>query len=143
MAYQVLGIAIIAIIFVIYRSINATDAPKIKGIPEIPGVPLFGNLLQLGVDHARVAQKWATKYGPVFQARLGNRVCISQLQTVPWLMLVHRIAHPLCEFLRIGEALLDHPPVISHLSAYLSHISLGSILIPGIHNWHLTLGRIL
>lgn len=87
MAYQVLGIAIIAIIFALYRSLNATDAPKIKGIPEIPGVPLFGNLLQLGVDHARVAQKWATKYGPVFQARLGNRVRISQLQNITWLIL--------------------------------------------------------
>lgn len=143
MAYQVLGIAIIAIVFVLYRSLNATDAPKIKGIPEIPGVPLFGNLLQLGVDHARVAQKWATKYGPVFQARLGNRVRISQLQSIAWLTLVHRIAHSLCEFLRDGEAFLDHPPVVSHLSAYLSHISLGSILISGIYDWYLTLGWIL
>ena len=74
MAYQILGIAIIAAVFVVLKILNATDTPKIKGIPEIPGVPLFGNLLQLGVDHARVAKEWASKYGPVFQARLGNRV---------------------------------------------------------------------
>lgn len=75
MAYQILGIAIIAAVFVVLKILNATDTPKVKGIPEIPGIPLFGNLLQLGVDHARVAKKWASKYGPVFQARLGNRVC--------------------------------------------------------------------
>lgn len=54
-----------------------TDIPKIENLPEIPGVPLFGNLLQLGTDHARVAQKWAKQYGPVFQTRLGNKVCTS------------------------------------------------------------------
>lgn len=75
MAYQVLGIAVLAVVFVVLKALSATDTPKIKGVPEIPGVPIFGNLLQLGVDHARVARKWASKYGPVFQARLGNRVC--------------------------------------------------------------------
>lgn len=75
MAYQILGIAIIAAIVVVLKVLSATDTPKIKGVPEIPGTPIFGNLLQLGVDHARVAKKWALKYGPVFQARLGNRVC--------------------------------------------------------------------
>ena len=75
MAYQVLGVAIIAIVFVILKVLSATDTPKVKGIPEIPGIPIFGNLLQLGVDHARVAKNWASKYGPVFQVRLGNRVC--------------------------------------------------------------------
>lgn len=56
------------------RFLNSTDQPKIKGLPEIPGVPLFGNLLQLGSDHARVTGAWAKKYNwPVFQTRLGNR----------------------------------------------------------------------
>ena len=77
MSSQVLGIAILAILYALYRFLNSTETPKIKGTPEIPGVPLFGNLLQLGVDHARVAQKWAKKYGPVFQARLGNKVCVN------------------------------------------------------------------
>jgi phenylacetate 2-hydroxylase len=56
------------------RYLNRTDTPKIKNLPEIPGVPLFGNLLQLGQDHARVTGEWAKKHGwPVFQTRLGNR----------------------------------------------------------------------
>ena len=71
---MLLGIAVIAAVYFLVKFLNATDTPKIKGLPEIPGVPIFGNLIQLGTDHARVAQKWAAKYGPVFQTRLGNRV---------------------------------------------------------------------
>ncbi|KAG9768041.1 putative cytochrome P450, partial [Aureobasidium melanogenum] len=60
--------------YFLIKYLNSTDQPKIKGLPEIPGVPLFGNLLQLGQDHARVTAKWAKEYGwPVFQTRLGNR----------------------------------------------------------------------
>lgn len=55
------------------RYLNHTDTPKIKNLPEIPGLPLFGNLLQLGSDHARIAGSWVKKHGPVFQVRLGNR----------------------------------------------------------------------
>jgi phenylacetate 2-hydroxylase len=74
MSYQLLGFAVLAAIYALIKFLNATDVPKIKGLPEIPGVPIFGNLIQLGTDHARVAAKWAAKYGPVFQTRLGNRV---------------------------------------------------------------------
>lgn len=75
MTYQTIGIAVIAVIFFAIRYLNRTDVPKIKGIPEIPGVPIFGNLLQLGEEHAKNAAKWVQHYGPVFQVRLGNRVC--------------------------------------------------------------------
>lgn len=54
---------------------NQTDIPRIKGIPEIPGAPFFGNLLQLGQEHALNTLKLSKNYGPVFQARLGNKVC--------------------------------------------------------------------
>lgn len=73
-SYEVIGIALVAAVYFLVKFLNGTDTPKIKGLPEIPGVPIFGNLVQLGTDHARVAQKWAAKYGPVFQTRLGNRV---------------------------------------------------------------------
>ena len=66
--------AVITIVYFIIRYLNRTDVPKIKGIPEIPGIPLFGNLLQLGDQHATVAGNWAKKYGPVFQVRMGNKV---------------------------------------------------------------------
>lgn len=65
----------LAIIYFLIRFLNRTDTPKIKDLPEIPGVPLFGNLLQFGSSHAKVAGGLAKKYGAVFQVRLGNRVC--------------------------------------------------------------------
>jgi len=74
MSYQTTGIALIAVIFFLIRYLNRTDTPKVKNLPEIPGIPLFGNLLQFGSSHAKVAGQLAKKYGPVFQVRLGNRV---------------------------------------------------------------------
>jgi phenylacetate 2-hydroxylase len=74
MAYQVASLLLVAVIYTIIKYVNNTDTPKIKNIPEIPGVPLFGNLLQFGNSHAKVAGELAKKYGAVFQVRLGNRV---------------------------------------------------------------------
>ena len=74
MDFQITGLALFAILFFVIRYLNRTDIPKIKGLPEIPGVPIFGNLLQLGDSHARKAAGWVQRYGPVFQVRLGNKV---------------------------------------------------------------------
>ncbi|KAI1842810.1 hypothetical protein JX265_002653 [Neoarthrinium moseri] len=82
MSYQLIGAALVVAIFLLIKILNSTDVPKIVGIPEIPGVPIFGNLIQLGTDHARVAGRWAKKYGPVFQTRLGNRGFT--IGTSPW-----------------------------------------------------------
>lgn len=84
MTLQTLGIAAIAVVFLIIRYLNRTDVPKIKGLPEIPGVPMFGNLLQLGEKHATVAGAWAKKFGPVFQVRMGNRVCVHFCRSIFW-----------------------------------------------------------
>ncbi|KAG9235493.1 cytochrome P450 phenylacetate 2-hydroxylase-like protein [Amylocarpus encephaloides] len=73
MTLQTTGIALVAVVYFILRYLNRTDTPKIKNIPEIPGVPLFGNLLQFGDRHAKVARNLAKKYGAVFQVRLGNK----------------------------------------------------------------------
>src|SRR5271168_2082679 len=73
MSFPAIGLALIAIAFFVIRYFNRTDVPKIKNLPEIPGIPIFGNLLQLGESHAKVAASWVKKYGPVFQVRLGNR----------------------------------------------------------------------
>ncbi|RFU35366.1 hypothetical protein B7463_g955, partial [Scytalidium lignicola] len=69
----VVGFIFLAIIFAVIKYLNYTDTPKIKNLPEIPGIPLFGSLLRFGENHAIIAQKLAQKYGPVFQVRLGNR----------------------------------------------------------------------
>lgn len=75
LSVYVAGAAVLC--FVVYRVLYSTDTPHIKGLPEIPGLPLFGSLYELGTNHAKVAQGWAKKYGPVFQVRMGNRVCIT------------------------------------------------------------------
>ena len=74
MDFQTTGLTLFAILFFVVRYLNRTDIPRIKGLPEIPGVPIFGNLLQLGDSHARKAAGWVKRYGPVFQVRLGNKV---------------------------------------------------------------------
>lgn len=54
---------------------GAGSGPTIAGLAEMPGgVPVVGNLLQLGTEHARVARRWGRHLGPVFQARLGAKV---------------------------------------------------------------------
>ena len=76
MTHPILVAAALPVLYFLWKLLTATDVPRIKNLPEIPGVPVLGNLLQLGTEHARVAGAWARKYGPVFQARLGNRVSI-------------------------------------------------------------------
>ena len=93
-SFQVAIALVAAAIFFALKYFNSTDTPKIKGIPEIPGVPIFGNLLQLGTSHATVAQKWAAKYGPVFQTRLGNRrvVFVNSYETVKHFWITNQAA---------------------------------------------------
>ncbi|KAH8804586.1 putative cytochrome P450 phenylacetate 2-hydroxylase [Xylogone sp. PMI_703] len=56
-----------SIIALAIRWSNKTDIPKIKGLPELPGVPMFGSLFLLGKHHARNCAKLAQTYGDVFQ----------------------------------------------------------------------------
>lgn len=63
----------------IIKLLNHTDVPKIKNLPELPGIPMFGSLFLLGRHHARNCAELAKKYGPVFQVRLGNRVWMFSL----------------------------------------------------------------
>ena len=79
MTLPVVVAAAAVLLYLAYRFLYGTDTPHIKGLPEVPGLPLFGSLFELGTNHATVAQGWAEKYGPVFQVRLGNRVSASCL----------------------------------------------------------------
>ncbi len=73
MAIQ-LAFAILALAFFAVQYFTRTDIPKIKGLPEAPGVPIFGSLFKMGNCHARAAGNWVKSIGPVFQVRLGNKV---------------------------------------------------------------------
>ncbi|KAF2428873.1 putative cytochrome P450 phenylacetate 2-hydroxylase [Tothia fuscella] len=94
MTSPIIGIAILSIAYLLWKWAYATDLPKIKGIPEIPGWPLFGSLIEMGEYHAKVAQKWAEKYGPVFQVRLGNRriVFANSFDSVKHFWITHQSA---------------------------------------------------
>lgn len=70
---SVLPFFLIALIYTAVKILDRTDVAKIKGLPEVPGWPIFGSLHEFGENHAEVAQRLSKKYGPVFQVRLGNR----------------------------------------------------------------------
>jgi hypothetical protein len=69
MSYLIISSALILAAFVLLHLLFKTEQPRIKGIHEIPGWPIVGNLIELGSDHAGTCMKWAKKYGPVFQVR--------------------------------------------------------------------------
>jgi hypothetical protein len=137
-------IAVVAVLgFYLYRLLYGTDTPHIKRLPEIPGLPLFGSLRELGTNHARVAQGWAKKYGPVFQARLGNRVCyLSRKEgfVVGQFQLTSTAEDRLCQLVRFRSTPLDHEPVRSHLTSHASHLPHGRILLARFHNRHVSMG---
>ena len=74
MSFYIIALVLTSVILLLIKSFNRTDVARVKSLPEIPGVPIFGNLLQLGSDHARKAGEWAKTHGAVFQVRLGNKV---------------------------------------------------------------------
>ncbi|TKX23904.1 phenylacetate 2-hydroxylase-like protein [Elsinoe australis] len=94
MASPVVFFGVLSVFYFVWRYLNNTDTPKIKNLPEIPGVPVFGNLLQLGDSHAKVAREWAKKWGPVFQTRLGNKriVFANTFDSVRHIWITHQSA---------------------------------------------------
>lgn len=87
-------VAVIAVVYFLIRYFNRTDIPKIKNLPEIPGVPLFGNLIQLGEEHAKKTAEWVKQYGPVFQVRMGNKRIIfaNTFDSVKYFWVTHQSA---------------------------------------------------
>ena len=78
MSLEIQLLAVVVAAYFLYNLLTKTDTPKIKNLPQVPGIPILGNLRQLGEYHATVLQKWALsgKYGPVFQVLMGNKVRI-------------------------------------------------------------------
>ena len=63
-----------ALVLLILWLSDGTDVPFIEHLPSIPGLPVVGNLIQLGTEQPRRLADLSKKYGPVFQIRLGNKV---------------------------------------------------------------------
>lgn len=55
------------------KIVDRTDIPKIVGLPEAPGWPIFGSLFHLGENHSVALSEMAKTLGPVFQVRMGNK----------------------------------------------------------------------
>ncbi|OQD84500.1 hypothetical protein PENSOL_c118G05206 [Penicillium solitum] len=74
--------ALVVLLVLFY--LDTTDVPYIRGLASAPGVPIFGNLIQLGVEHPKRLAELAKKHGPVYQIRLGNRrfVVANSFETV-------------------------------------------------------------
>lgn len=79
----ILGIFVVSLLLVLFF-LDQTDVPHIRNLPSVPAVPIFGNLFQLGSEHPKRLAELSKKYGPVFQIRLGNRVCHSIAQMTFW-----------------------------------------------------------
>ncbi|ANB15321.1 hypothetical protein AWJ20_2948 [Sugiyamaella lignohabitans] len=95
--YPIIALAALYLVTsTLYETLFATDIPKIKGIPQIPGaVPMFGHLLKLGEDHASVCEKWWRQYKQsVFQIKLGNTraVVVNSFEDAKQILLAHQNA---------------------------------------------------
>lgn len=141
---QTIGIVAVAVVFYIIRYVNYTDTPKIKGLPEIPGVPIFGNLLQFGVYHAKVAGELAKKYGPVFQVRFGNRVCGSLFRSRVPQFVFHMTktvpAHCVCKYVRVRQGNLGDTTIGLDFKTYSTHIPFRSLNLARLHDRDFSLG---
>ncbi|EMD61722.1 hypothetical protein GGP41_004309 [Bipolaris sorokiniana] len=88
----VAGVAVLG--YFLYKLFYGTDKPHIKGLREVPGLPLLGSLYELGTKHPKVAQQWAKKYGPVYQVRMGNKriVFANSFDSIRHLWIVNQAA---------------------------------------------------
>jgi phenylacetate 2-hydroxylase len=68
-----LWIGIIIIIYLVYQRLSSTDVPKIDGLLEAAGWPVFGSLFELGDNHSAALSRMSKNLGPVFQIRMGNK----------------------------------------------------------------------
>jgi len=66
-------LGIIIIVYLLLKLLDSTDVPKIHGLPEPSGWPIFGCLFELGNNHSKALAQMAKKVGPVFQDRMGNK----------------------------------------------------------------------
>lgn len=138
---------ILAVLYYAYEFLSRTDIPKIKGLPELPAVPVFGSLLHLGKYHARNCAKLVDTYGPVFQVRLGNRVCYPRLSSYRNATRTNNSfpqANHLRQYLRLRERNLDRQPIRPNLPSTLLDFPQCCLQDSrSLHPWHIAVERIL
>ncbi|RKP12222.1 cytochrome P450 [Piptocephalis cylindrospora] len=88
-------------------------------LPGPPGIPLFGNLLQIGKNPHRILTHWARKYGDVYFLNLG---------WVKWMVIMTPDAMN-DVFVRKSRYFSDRPNQ-TMLSQILTHESSGMVTVP-------------
>lgn len=136
-------LVLVVVLFTAFiKKSNQTDIPKIKNLPELPGVPFFGSLFLLGRYHARNCARLAKSYGDVFQARLGNRVCpsLSLNMLGSSILLTYLVEVHLRQLVRVRQRTLDQEPVGADLTTQVLDIPRSRLRNPGrVHPWNLAL----
>jgi len=140
MSLQVIAFALVVAIFVIIKLLSRTDTEKIEGIPEIPGVPVFGNLLQFGSDHAKVAEQLSRRWGPVFQVKFGIKVSYRLLLI---LSPDNRSENCICKHIRFGPPSMDHESISFDISTKTPHVPHCSLELARIYDWDFPMGRVM
>lgn len=135
--------AVVTVFYLLYRYAYSTNTPKIKGLPEVPGLPFLGSLLAIGDCHARKALEWSKTYGPVFQVRLGSRRVGTSSSVIQTHMscLTSRFTS-FRQHLPIRLPPLDNPTVCPDLPARTLHLPQRRLLLARLHHRHLPLERI-
>ena len=71
---QLVLVSIVLLIALSVYLLDTTDIPFIRNLPSAPGLPILGNLVELGAEQPRRLAELAKVHGPVYQIRLGNKV---------------------------------------------------------------------
>lgn len=132
----VCGLVILVLLF------DSTDIPYIKRLPSAPGLPIVGNLIQLGSEQPRRLAELSKQYGPVYQIRLGNKVSPKNLDSNLGERILNDPVQALCccQHLRIGQATLDQQSIQSHIPADIAHISQRAFIFTRLYDRHLSMG---
>lgn len=141
MSFQVVAIAVVVAIFLVVKVLSRTDTPKIKGLPEVPGIPIFGNLLQFGSEHAKVAEQLSKRWGPVFQVRFGNKV--GGFDAHRTTKTDKETENRLRKHIRLSPSSLDHKSISPDLPTKIAYLPHSSFKLTRIHHRNLALGRIM
>ncbi|ODV63648.1 cytochrome P450, partial [Ascoidea rubescens DSM 1968] len=69
-------VIIVSIVFLVYIVINyffgVGPSTPIQNLPQVPGLPIVGNLHQVLYNPTVTYSNWAKKYGDVYQIKLGS-----------------------------------------------------------------------
>ncbi|ODM89491.1 Methyl farnesoate epoxidase [Orchesella cincta] len=80
MAFPIVGVLIASVILAWFihqrKKKKHCKVDNLKEIPGPKGLPLIGNVLQLGKFPNDTFTKWSKEYGPIYKVRLGSHIAV-------------------------------------------------------------------